>query len=364
MDGCFSFNLHGKGYVGGGSNGSHFYQYDTAANTWNLKGNAPGNKIRGFAYSFVVNGKGYAGGGDTTGSSTICADMWMYNDTTNTWIQKSSFPGGIRDAGFSFVINDTAYAGGGYDGTNVRDDFYKYNPFTDTWTPLAPLSMGTVGFPAIFVINNKAYMATGLIGPTESTGLWEYNPASDTWTAKADFPGAARETAFGFTINDYGYVGGGMSNYDTVFTDVWRYNTATDVWTSVQSFPSNYPAWSSAFTVGNTAYVGTGSRFSGSSLVGTDSFKRYRGSPNTTGISKINSSHEFEIYPNPANDFITVKGNIEPNSIISVNDITGREVKIFNGATKGLFIGDLQKGLYLVKCVTGSGTYTVKFIRE
>ena len=190
-----------------------------------MKGNAPGNKIRGFGFSFVANGKGYAGGGDTTGSHNPTADMWMYNDTTNTWVQKASFPGGGRDAMFCFVINDTAYIGGGFDAAGSGwTDFYKYDPFTDTWTALAALPMGAIGFPVSFVINNKGYVATGQVGVAESNGIWEYDPHTNIWTTKTSMPGIARQAAFGFAINGYGYVGGGMAAYDTVYKDMWRYD--------------------------------------------------------------------------------------------------------------------------------------------
>ncbi len=362
-DGCFSFSLNGKGYVGGGSNGSHVRQYDTTTNVWTLKGNAPGNKTRGFGFAFSAHGKGYAGcGSDAMGAM---ADMWMYNDTANSWTPRADFPGGKRNAMLCFVINDTAYIGGGFDSSGGEwDDFYKYDPFNDTWTQLAYLPMGAVGFPSSFVIGNKGYLVTGMVGTTESNGLWEYNPATDTWTSKTAFPGAARQTAFAFTINSYGYVGGGMSQYDTVFTDMWRYNSITDGWTPVEKIPSQYPAWACAFTVGNTAYVGTGVYFSTAGLPGTDSFKRYRGIANTTGITTTSNNSKIELYPNPANDHITIDVANEPGSVTSITDITGREVKTFTGAQNTLYIGDLQKGIYLVKYTGSSGVATGKFVKQ
>ena len=362
-DGCFSFSLHGKGYVGGGSGSLHFYQYDTTANTWTLKGTTPNNTKRAFGFAFAANGKGYAGCGVNTVGPT--ADMWMYNDSTNTWTARASFPGGERDAMLCFVINDTAYIGGGFDSSEAEwNDFYKYNPFTDTWTPLAALPMGAIGFPTSFVIGNKGYLATGVFGSSESKAVWQYDPSTDTWTPKSDFPGAARQTAFGFTINSYGYVGGGMAGYDTVFTDVWRYNSITDLWSQVQNYTSSYPAWSTAFTVGNTAYVGTGTYFSGSTLPGTDSFKKYWGIKNTTGTALVNGGKQIELYPNPANDYLTISELAEPGEIISINDLTGREVKRFKRSNGSLFVGDLLPNLYVLKCINSTGTHTVEFIKN
>ena len=362
-DGCFSFSLHGKGYVGGGSNGSHFYEYDTTTGSWTLKGNSPGNHIRGFAYSFVANGKGYVGCGDTTGTNISCSDMWMYDDTTNTWTQKASFPDGSRDAMLCFVINDTAYIGGGFDPAgDAWNEFYKYNPYTDTWTALANLPMGAVGFPASFVINNKGYLATGFVGSAESSGLWQYDPGANTWTAKADFPGAARQTAFGFALGNYGYVGGGMTNYTSVFNDMWRYNPLTDSWASAPDYPSLYSAWSTAFTLGNTAYVGTGSYFGTTSLFGTDSFKRYRGT-STTDASEPKTAH-ISIFPNPVGDYLNIACITGPDARITLSDITGREVKSFTGITTNVYVGDVPKGVYVLKCINTTGIYTEKIIKR
>jgi len=363
-DGCISFSLHGKGYVGGGSSGSKFYEYDTTANTWTMKGNAPGNKIRAFGFSFVANGKGYAGCGDTTGANNPTADMWMYNDTTNTWTQKASFPGGGRDAMFCFMINDTAYVGGGFAGTAGMSDFYKYNPFTDTWTALSALPMGAIGFPVSFVISNKGYVATGQVGSAESTGLWQYDPITNAWTTKASFPGAARQAAFGYALNNFGYVGGGMVGYTSVFNDMWRYNAITNTWSADQNFPSLYPAWSCVFTLGGTAYVGTGSYFT-TGLVATDSFKRYRGVANPAlGIVEANQNKYIELYPNPVNDYLTITGNVEPGAKISINDLTGREVKTVTFTGNNLYIGDLQKGTYILRCMNGNDVCTEKLVKQ
>ena len=357
-DGCFSFSLHGKGYVGGGSNGSHFYAYDTTANTWTLKGSAPAGRIRGFGIGFMANNHGYAGCGDT------CSDLWMYNDTTNAWTQKTNFPGGQRNAMLCFVINDTAYAGGGFDPAGGEwNDFYKYNPFTDTWTPLGPLPVTGVGFPAWFVINGKGYLAGGEVGTPESNGLWEYDPHTDTWTAKASYPGAARQTAFGFAINNLGYVGGGMAQYDTTFTDMWRYNPVSNTWTASTSFPSKYAAWSTAFTIGNTAYVGAASFINTSTLLGSDSFRRYRDA-STTGLAQAHNGRQITVCPNPANDHITVSGDLEPGSAITLTDMTGRAIRTFVKQQSDLYIGDLPQGMYLLRCIGTTGIFTERIIKK
>jgi len=363
-DGSFSFSLHGKGYAGSGSSGMHFYMYDTTTNTWTLKGNSPGNKLRAFGLGFTANDHGYACCGDSTGANDPTNDLRMYNDSTNTWTQKASFPGVGRDAQFCFVINDTVYVGGGFDGSGGGwNDFYKYNPFTDTWSSLAALPMGAIGFASSFVIGGKGYVCTGQVGTTESQGLWQYSPATNTWATKASLPGIGRQAGFGFALGNYGYVGGGMSGYSTVYNDVWKYNAATNTWSSIAAYPSAYPAWTTNFTIGNTAYIGTGTYFGTTVLYGTDSFKRFRG-PVTTGVAETESGQGIVLAPNPASDYVHISGEGINDAAVSLVDMTGRIIRNYGEGIRDLYVGDMPCGLYVVRCVNTTGVFTERLIKR
>jgi N-acetylneuraminic acid mutarotase len=78
----------------------------------------------------------------------------------------------------------------------------------------------------------------------------------NTWTQKADFGGAARRSAIGFCIGNYGYLGTG---YDSNFyDDLWKYDPVNDVWTQVASYPGSARFCAVAFVLSTNAYVGTG----------------------------------------------------------------------------------------------------------
>lgn len=73
----------------------------------------------------------------------------------------------------------------------------------------------------------------------------------------------------------------------------------------------------------------------------------------------------FEVYPNPANDFITIVLNgVEANVIIELIDIQGRTVQSFNAtATKQTInVADFSKGVYFVSARSAEGLITKKVI--
>lgn len=87
----------------------------------------------------------------------------------------------------------------------------------------------------------------------------------------------------------------------------------------------------------------------------------------TSSIEDIYNKDNLIIYPNPANDFITVKtSDIKSGSILTIYDVTGRIV-----LEKGLIqnesqidIGKLVSGIYYVKIVNENTISGSKFIKQ
>lgn len=85
------------------------------------------------------------------------------------------------------------------------------------------------------------------------------------------------------------------------------------------------------------------------------------------GIEEMNAKPMFSLYPNPAKDMINIATDKIDNSIISIIDITGKEVKSldFNTSNISLNISDLDAGVYFYSVrnrATGKVTQTNKFI--
>lgn len=353
-DGCFSFSVGGKGYVGGGSSSNRLYEYDTLTNTWAERAAVPtGTTNLAFGMCFNLNNKIYVVGGDTGGFTT--QRVFMYDPALDKWTQKNDFTAGKRDAACSFVLNNSAYICGGFDGAATHKDMWRYNDTTDSWVNVGDLPVDPILFLSSFVANGKGYIVGGAIGSgvTEINTTWEYDQPTNKWTKKADFPGTARQAAFTFSHQNYGYFGGGMSGYTVTYKDVWRYNANTDKWTRVQDAPSVCPAWASTFVVGNNAYLGMGATFAGSSLTGTDDFFKYT-MTTPAGIETVNADNRMACYPNPATNTIYVDQN--ESGTYALYNVEGRQVSTGTvSGKKTIDVSELARGQYILQVNTTSG---------
>ncbi len=164
-------------------------------------------------------------------------------DYHSRWTRMHDFPGNPRIFATSFSINGKGYAGLGVK-TDIgsipwNNDFYEYDPASDSWRRLSDFPETWRCKTVSLVLNDKAYIITSYLGEanTESddySHVWEYDPSTDTWNQKNDFPGKARCDPFGFTIDDRGYMGGGIYEREPQF-DFWRYDSNTDTWTQLNN---------------------------------------------------------------------------------------------------------------------------------
>jgi hypothetical protein len=77
----------------------------------------------------------------------------------------------------------------------------------------------------------------------------------------------------------------------------------------------------------------------------------------------IRFDHSFTVYPNPASDKIIIKGKIDPNAIIRITDISGREIKriITNTSlfSTDILLPQMEAGIYLPHLVTCVPIYCI-----
>ncbi len=358
-------------------------------NTWVYKSPLPNGQGREKDIGFSVGATGFVGLGFDN-------DLWCYNTATDTWVQKTSFPGIFRSNGFGFSIGHSIYFGGG----SGHNDFWQYNTVSNSWNQLDTLPIainfgkgfstynkGYVissnqvyeydpvndiwtqksNFPGVarrfaiaITIMNKGYFGLGNDGITYGSikDLWEYDPLLDSWIQKSDCP-IPRQMGFGFCINTKGYFGGGIREwYGSDLTDFYEYDPLTDVWTSKNA--SGVCSYGSAsFSTGNgLGYYGFGNITCHIGSCSPFNFLRAYAPDNTsTYINNYNSdSLLFSIYPNPTLGEFQFKTNGEPESLkIIVYNIEG---KIVYSETSNNTQTELRKDISLSKF--GKGVYAVE----
>jgi N-acetylneuraminic acid mutarotase len=220
---------------------------------------------RNFGVLFAVGTKAFMVGGTPLGTTAI-SEVWQYDATTDSWIQKNNFPTTVTRAS-AFVINDTAYVGLGMDNSgNILPAFYRYEQATDQWTPIASFQ-GSARYDAMsFVLQGNGYIISGNSNGSSSglmQDVWSYNPASGSWTQMASFPGAGREWAMSVAAGGMGYVGSGIGSNDVIYTDNYQYNPAANIWSAIADFPGTPRCIMGNFAINDTIYMAGGNAKNG-----------------------------------------------------------------------------------------------------
>lgn len=315
-----AFVLGNYAYVGAGMDSvsapsgitlKDFWRYNPLTNAWTAVADFPGMGGNGvyFSTGFSVDGKGYVCGGKT-GSSTYSAQLWEYKPSNNQWIQRASFPGGVRYQMVSFVVGSKAYVGMGVDQNIFKKDVYCYDPGANLWSPIAPFPAYERGAASTFTLDERGFVCLGNNGGLLGD-LLEYNPKTDVWTLRAAYGGSERKSAI-------------------------------------------------AFTIGNKAYVGTGKGYSGKKA----SFYEYAPC-NYAGVEALDA--RLLLYPNPIIDQLTMIGLDQQIESIQVLNVLGKlEMQVDYEAinTQNLHLENLLTGNYILRFITTDGqSFTRKIMK-
>ncbi|GHN02816.1 hypothetical protein WSM22_43050 [Cytophagales bacterium WSM2-2] len=237
---------------------------------------------RSGAVAFVINGYAYVGTGYNAKSSSSLRDFWRFDPMNSTWEKVSDLPGAPRVYAVAFALNGKGYVGTGTtDNFTGLSDFYEFSPDAvdpitnsiGTWRKIANFPGERYGAVA-FTIKNRAFVGTGTDAKDNTySDIWEYDATANQWIKRNSIIGSKRAYSFVMTINDYVYIGGGVSE-GSVIPDFARFDinvlgsgqpwTALNPLTGKNAGGSPIPqpsarSLASAFSIGNFGYLSCGS---------------------------------------------------------------------------------------------------------
>ncbi len=85
------------------------------------------------------------------------------------------------------------------------------------------------------------------------------------------------------------------------------------------------------------------------------------------GVNEINTSSNFKIYPNPANDYLIISSDRDSDITFKLFDATGKNLitKQLNGKSNRIDINTLAKGIYFIETSdSNKNTYRSKVVKQ
>lgn len=196
---------------------------------------------------------------------------------------------------------------------------------------------GTVGGAAILP-NGDVYVVAGGISKSTDGGITfspiTYNP----WVA--------------MTIIEFFYHSPSGKFFTRALQGIFE-STDCITWTNITGNLTDVNIVKDMATSQNYLYV---------AKYGDDNLYRYE-IQGVTGISEAGEENDFLVYPNPANEFITI-GNIPVGSSVNVFDVTGKVV--YNVTVKlentRINTGSFTNGIYTLQIESNGGVATKKLV--
>jgi hypothetical protein len=106
-----------------------------------------------------------------------------------------------------------------------------------------------------------------------------------------------------------------------------------------------------------------------SNIIFEENSSKFEGHIGNLGIGGNNPLQSVSVYPNPANNYVSLSGlsNINGNKTVVLRDITGATISTTDvkaGANPNIITSDLPAGMYMLQIQTAEGSASYKFVKE
>jgi len=171
----------------------------------------------------------YGGEWDDEPPNTF-GDLWEYDITYNTWLQKSS---NINVSHHSAIVyNGKMYIFGGViDNGIFTNSLWVYNICSDSWVQKQDAPFSRAEHSAI-VYNDKMYIFGGVDENFNvQNELWEYDFCKDTWIKRNRLNPSLSKRAMHSAVLYNGdiFIFGGINEYENQLDDIWRFKIPLDL---------------------------------------------------------------------------------------------------------------------------------------
>jgi hypothetical protein len=352
-----------KLFFGGGVNGSMstVYQtidvYDTNTGLWTIEYLSVGRfDISALSHGDTVM---FAGGCNNSITCTNAVDVYDYSTDEWSVLNLSTPRAGMASA----VVGDLAIFAGGFNtGGSVSDLVDIYHFTTKTWTTTT-LSEARVWASAV-TVGTKVIIAGGMkYWPDVPTSVVDiYNSTTGEWSTATLFE--SRTWLSAGAVNGKAYFAGGSNNglggtYD-YSNIIERYDDASGIWEVVDALL--LPRCSQGIAVSNYFLVA-----GGMSDEGIQSLVEVFYDPQTSISNQSEKNENFNIYPNPSKDKITISStSMTENTELSIFNVSGEKVleRKLTETEIQLDISALPRGVYIVRLQNERMVEVGKMVKE
>ncbi|QQV02110.1 MULTISPECIES: T9SS type A sorting domain-containing protein [Chryseobacterium] len=243
--------------------------------------------------------------------------------------------------------------------------------------PGTTIKMTGNGSTAYYKATASKLEITGLVTPDATlnfitnNGTYISYPAafgySENDTAAGTFTSSSGSGNFTGTIVITADAAGTLLIGSKTYSNVLRIKSVQNLNLTIFGFPVG--------SVSNTSYAYYDNLHKFPLLNTTTAVVTFQGNPQTTNVaqalsetflsvSDVNLKEMMSIYPNPAKNFIRMKGDVPEGSVINIYSLEGKIVKTIRYKSGDIDISDLPLSSYFIEVSDSKKTEKTKFIKN